>query len=499
MAINVDLVADASKAIREAGKLGDALESAADQLDDVGKNGATIDDKVGDAFRGLAADAKHAGKTIGDDVQHGTKRAGEGLEELKAESAGTAREAAASFGSIEDASDVLQETLANAFAGFGPAGMAAGIAAAVGIGLAITAAQDLATSNTEAKQSAVDMVDAIAEAGGQLASTDVGEKIKSWGREVMEDNWMTFWANEATTKFQETAKDAEAYGVSSKDAIRAAAGTAEDSQKFLDATADSWQVLKQRVEEGTSVNNDGSMSFSEGAQAAQKQLDALSDLRGQAEQNIKTTADATEIYGLEADAMDNSAEATERANDALLARADALDASANTAMSAHAAELDYIDTLEQSNKDIESNGKTVDAHTAAGRANRQTLIDMAGSARTLIQAQIEQGDSTAQVKQRTVEARDAFIAAAIKAGFNADEAKRLATEYGLVPDNVDTYVKAHGVKEAKDAIDDVAKPRDVPVHISPWGAEGVANYIAGMNGQKVYVDVTPRNGYGIKS
>lgn len=499
MAINVDLVADASKAIRESGKLGDALEDVADRLEDVGDSGKSIDDKVQDAFRGVASEAKAAGKSIGDDVKHGTKRAAEGFDELKSESAGTAREAAASFGSIEDAADALQETAANALAGFGPAGAAAGIAVAAGIGLAITAAQQLGEANTAAKQRAVDMVDAIAEVGGNLGDLDLADRIKSWGREVLEDNWMTFWADESSTKFQETAKDAEAYGVSAKDAIRAAAGSAEDSQKFLDETADSWQVLSRRIEEGTTIGTGGTKVLDESAQAALRQRDALSDLRGQAEENIKTTNGAVEIYNLEADAIGDTAEATERANDALLARAEALDAAASGAMSADAAELDYIATLEQSNADIATNGKTVDAHTAAGRANRQTLIDMAGSARTLIDAQIAQGDSTAMVKQRTVEARDAFIAAATKAGFNADEAKRLADQYGLVPDNVDTYVKAHGVQEAKNQIAEITSPKEVPVHISPWGAEGVANYIAGMNGQKVYVDVTPRNGYGIKS
>jgi hypothetical protein len=497
LAINVDLVADASKAIRESGKLGDALDKVTDSLDDIGDQGKTIDDKVQDAFRGMAHQAKAAGKTIGDDVKHGTKRAGEGLEELKSESAGTAREAAASFGSIEDAADALQETAANALAGFGPAGAAAGIAVAAGIGLAITAAQQLAETNNEAKQRAVDMVDAIAEANGNLGDLNLSDKIKSWGREVLEDNWMTFWADESSTKFQETAKDAEAYGVSAKDAIRAAAGSAEDSQKFLDETADAWQVLQRRVDEGTTTNESGAVSLDAGAEAAQRQLAALSDLRGQAESNIKTTQDAVDIYGLEADAMDNSAEATERANQALVDRAAALDAQATGAMSADQAELDYIATLEQSTADIATNGVTVDAHTAAGRANRQTLIEMATSARTLIEAQIAQGDSTSVVTARTNDARTAFINAATSAGFTKDEARKLADQYGLIPGNVDTYVKAHDVQKTKDEIDGLAAPRHVPIHLEPYGAAEVANYITGMNGQKVYVDIAPRGGVGI--
>lgn len=516
MAINVDLVADASAAIRESGKLGDALDDVADQLEDLGDAGKDVDKQVSNAFRDMkddartagrslesdvsgafrsvAADAKAAGKTIGREVKDGTDKAGDGLGELKDEAAGTAREAAASFGSMEDGLDALQEVAANAFAGFGPAGMAAGIAAAAGIGFAITAMQDAAATSTEAKQAAVDMVDAIADAGGNLENVDLAERIKSWGREVLEDNWMTFWADESSTKFQETAKDAEAFGVKAADAIRAASGSAEDSRKFLEETADDWQTLNKRVEEGTRVSADGAISFDEGALAAQRQRDALSDLRGQAEENIKTTENAVEIYGLEADAIGDGAEALERSNDALRDRAAALEESASAAMTFDQAQLDYIETVKQSTEDIASNGRTVDFNTEAGRANRATLLEMAGSARELIAAQIEQGGTTAQVTQTTLSARNSFIQAAEAAGMTKTEAGKLADQYGLIPKNVDTHVKAHNVANTEREINNVARARTVPVHVSPTGGENVANYITNLSGQKVYVDMVPRGG-----
>jgi hypothetical protein len=498
VAINIDLVADVKGVIRGTDKIGDALDEVADDLKDVGKHGETLDDKVSSAFKSMASDAKKAGKDIGHNVKSGTDKAGEGFKDMRDESASTARESAASFGSIEDAADSLQEILANAFAGFGPAGMAAGLVAAAGIGLAITAMQDGAETATAAKQKAVDMVDALAEAGGKLADVDVADKIKTWGREVIEDNWMTFWANEASTKFQEVAKDAETYGVSSKDAIRAAAGSADDSRKFLDATADSWQELARRIDEGTTVSGDNILVMDESATTAKKQQDALSDLRGQAEENIRTTQDAVDIYGLEAGALDGSAEATRRANDALKDRAAALDDSAAAAMGADQAELDYVETMIQSAKDIEANGKTVDINTEAGRANRKTLLEMATASQNLIAAQIAQGDSTATVTKTTQGARDSFINAATAAGYTKDQAKALADQYGLVPKNVDTKVKAHGIPEAEAAINNVARPREVPVHISPQGQQ-VENYINGLNGRRVYIDVAPKNGIGITS
>ena len=496
MAINIDLVADVKGVIKGTDRISDALDDVADDLKDLGKNGDTLESKVSDAFKSMSDDARKAGKDIGREVKDGTDKAGDGLNNMKEESASTAKEAAASFGSIEDGADALQEVLANAFVGFGPAGMAAGLAAAAGIGLAISAAQEAAETNTAVKQKAVDMIDAIADAGGRIADVDFAERIKEQGREVLEDNWMTFWADESSTKFQEVAKDAEAFGVKAKDAIRASFGDAADSRRFLEETADDWQVLTQRIEEGTSVNNDGAMSFDAGASAAQKQRDALSDLRGQAEENIRVTENAIEIYGLESEAVGDTAAAVEAANEALKARADALEDTASAAMGADQAELDYVATLQQSMKDIEANGKTVDMNTEAGRANRQTLLDMATSARTLIDAQIAQGSSTESVTKNTEAARTSFVNAAIAAGYTKDQAKALADQYGLVPKNVDTMVKAHGIPEAEGAINHVARPRTVPVHLSPSGHE-VENYIQGMNGRRVYVDIAPRGGVGI--
>ena len=503
MAINIDLVADVKGVIKGTDRISDALDDVADDLKDLGKDGEKLEDKVSAAFKGMADDARKAGKTIGNEVKDGTDKAGDGLNNMKEESASTAKEAAASFGSIEDGADALQEVLANAFVGFGPAGMAAGLVAAAGIGLAISAAQAAAETNTAVKQKAVDMIDAIAEAGGRIADVDFAERIKEQGREVLEDNWMTFWADESSTKFQEVAKDAEAFGVKAADAIRASFGDAADSRKFLEETADDWQVLSQRVEEGSRVNEDGALSFDAGATAAQKQKDALSDLRGQAEENIRVTENAIDIYNLETEATGENTAATEAATEAAEAAADAirdkataLEESASAAMGADQAELNWIATLQQSAKDIESNGKTIDMNTEAGRANRQTLLDMATSARTLIDAQIAQGSSTASVTKNTEAARESFITAATAAGYTKDQAKALADQYGLVPKNVDTMVKAHGIPEAEGAINHVARPRTVPVHLSPSGHE-VENYITGMNGRKVYVDIAPRGGVGI--
>lgn len=497
-----DLGQDAEDAADKAGDaLGDgfkdgakdadrSLERVEDSLQETGKKADKLEGDVSAAFRAMARDAQASGKKIGDSQRQAYDEAGEGLDDMKSEAAGTAKETAASFdGSFDSILGMAQETAANAFGGFGPAGAAAGLAAAAGIGIAVTAMQDTAEKATEAKQKSVDMIDAIKEAGGDLASMDLSEKIIAWGREVMEDNWITFWADEASTKFQETAKDAKDFGVAARDAIRAASGSQEDSQKFLDETADDWQRLTKVMEAGQDVSEAGLVTWSDEAKAASKQRQALSDLRGQAEENIKTATDAVEIYKLETDALDATKEAAEAAADAVQDKADATRDAANAAMEAQGSEISWIETLGQMTEDIKTNGKAIDNNTAAGRANNQSLIDLAGSANSYISSQVEAGAATDVVTAKSQALRDAFIVQAEAAGYPRAAAEALATSYGLVPGNVDTMVKAHGTEEAKAAIESVPAAKDTTVTVDAVGAGETQETIDGIDGTEVEAKV----------
>ena len=469
-------MAESAKAADKAGeKIGDAfkdgsklagksVEGIQDDLKDTGKSADALGDKAAATFRGLGQDAKAAGDKVGKSTKDGFKDASEGAETFKENANANAKEVAASFdGSAASIADGFQGLAAEMLEGFGPAGLVAGVALAAGIGLATTAMTESAESATALKQKSVDMLDAIEQVGGDLSKLDYADTIKTWGREVMEDNWLTFWANEATTKFQETAKDAKEAGVDATEAVKAAAGSADDSREFLDKTGDAWQKLSERIQEGTSYTAEGIPVQDESAQAAQRQLNALSDLRGQAEDNLKTTADSVEIYGIEKDAVDDGTAAIEAKNKALEDLADKLRDAAGVALDGVGAEIAYNDAMAQGIKDIKGNGKGLDLHTAAGKANQQTLVDMAQASNALRDAQIEQGVATADVKAKTQEARDNFIAAAIAAGMGSTEAGKLATKYGLVPKNVDTYVKAHDVQKTKNELDGLGHPVGVPV------------------------------------
>lgn len=488
---------DALDAAQDLAKGEKAADALGDGMKDAGKDVERFEDKAKGAFKSLGDSARKSGDVVGSAMKQGTKEAEGGLEDFRDEANSTAKETAASFdGSFDSIAGMAQEVAANAFAGFGPAGAVAGLAAAAGIGIAITQMQAGAEAANKMNEAAVDLAGQIVEAGGDIRDVDLGAIVSAWGREVIEDNWITPWANEASTKFQETAKDAQDANRDVAESVRAAAGSADDSRKFLDDTAETWQRLTRRIQEGTTTTMDGLPVQDEAARAAQKERDALSDLRGQAEENIKTKEAAVDIAEIETAATGDNTAAIEANIQALEDKAAAMADAAGVAMDATTAEIQYADTMAQGAKDIAANGKGLELNTATGRANQQTLVDMAKSANELRDAQVAAGGSTADITAKQNQARTAFINAAVAAGMGKTEAGKLATQYGLIPGNVDTYVKAHNVQKTKDEIDGVAEPRTVPIHLTR-GSESISSWIQGLSGRTIPVNMAVRGGRAV--
>jgi hypothetical protein len=531
---SLPFIADVSNFLKGTRNMADALEDVADAVDDLGTSTAKSADKAGDkladgfkdgaktaaksldavddslkdtateakgleskassAFKSIAADAKASANKVGHAQKEGFKEAESGVKEFGDEANSTAKESAASFdGSAESIIGSFQEVAANAFAGFGPAGAIAGLAAAAGIGIAITQMQAGAEEANKFKEASIDLAGQIIDAGGRIEDIDLGGIISAWGREALEDNWITFWTNEASTNFQEAAKDAKTAGVDIGDAIKAASGSAEDSRKFLEATGEAWQELSRRIQEGTSYTNDGIPVLDAAAQAAKDQRDALSDLRGQAENNIKTTGDAVEIAKIETDVTGQGTQAIEDKVKALEDEARAKQDAAGNAMDAVTAEIAYNEAMSQGAKDIAKNGEGLDLNTAKGQANQQTLVDMAKSANDLRDAQVAAGDSTDSITAKQEAARSKFVEAAIAAGMGKTEAEKLATAYGLVPKDVPTYVKAYNVEETKKSLQGLAEPITVPLR-PEYKESYFQGVLAQMSNRSVTVNVVPRSG-----
>ncbi|MFC8038628.1 hypothetical protein ACFUOZ_04675 [Paenarthrobacter sp. NPDC057355] len=476
---------DIQDSLKDTGKAG---EKSLEQLEDSAKDAAKVIDRdLTKALDEVEDKAKASGKRMGDGVKAGTDKAGEGLSNFKEETASTAREAGASFGSIEDGADAMQEILANALGGFGPLGAAAGIGLAVGLGAAFTAMQEGAEKATAMKEAAVELAGKIEEAGGRIENVDIGSIISDWGREVKEDNWLTFWADESSTNFQDVAKKAEKTGVTAKDAIRGMKGTAEDSQGFLDATKDEWERLSGVIKEGTITTDRGGLSFTEAAKDAMEKKKALEELRKGAEDNIATTKDAIQIYDIEKDAIEGTTQSLTDNIAALEERADSVRSSISS-------EIAYLDSVDDVTAKFEENGQTLDRATKAGRENESAVLDQAAAIAQLAQDSLNAGTDTELVTSKFQAQKDALINQVMPAFGGSREAARLYIEQILkTPPTATTKVQLEGVQAAKTELDELGRARTVPLHINPDGT-AVENWYMSQQGRKIFVDFAPRGG-----
>lgn len=223
-------IASETKAFKQGVESGiiEPLEDAQKELVDLGKN------KGPDQLEKGMKDAERATEKLGDETKRtanaieqefrdtyrkvkqssddGIDGAKEGLDDFKQEANQTARETAASFdGSFESIVDMAQETAANAFGGFGPAGAVAGLAAAAGIGLAMAGFEDVQKAQEEATRLASEWADKFVESGQRVATT---------AQQTAEI--LAFVAD--PEQYKAATENAELWGVTVSDAILAMVG-----------------------------------------------------------------------------------------------------------------------------------------------------------------------------------------------------------------------------------------------------------------------------------
>ncbi|PQZ60685.1 MULTISPECIES: hypothetical protein [unclassified Microbacterium] len=186
----------------ESGKAGGQVDSFASKLVDAARKAGKSDDDIKDSLRTMGLSAKQAERAVdglegslesaqkeakqlgdaaddvGDKAQRGMERAEEGVKDFKQEAQQSARETAASFdGSFESIADLAQEVAANAFSGFGPAGTAAGLAVALGLGVAVDQFNKIDEASKDALQSAYDFAYGI---GAAFDAADKVRAVESW-------------------------------------------------------------------------------------------------------------------------------------------------------------------------------------------------------------------------------------------------------------------------------------------------------------------------------
>lgn len=125
---------------------------------------------------------------------------------------------------------------------------------------------------------------------------------------------------------------------------------------------------------------------------------------------------------------------------------DMLDELGGTQMDSEKAFMKVQEAIDRATEAANSNGRSLDMNTEAGRANRSALQGIASDALAAAAAYAANGESADTIKLKTQEARDAFVAVAMQMGLSAAAAETLATQYGLIPRDVSTSVVASGVE-----------------------------------------------------
>ena len=260
-------IASETKAFKQGIESGliEPLEDAVEALDDLGKSKGPdkLEDGLEDAQKAskeLEREVKDTADTIEKEFKKsyaqmkqsaadGTDGAKESLNDFKREANSTAKESAASFdGSAESIVDAFQETAANAFEGFGPAGALAGIAAAAGIGLvsaAFTQAGEDAEKLEEKVETAFDQM--IESQSKYIAQEFTNEAIK----EIIND----------TDRMNEATETANTLGLDRATIIRAMAGdqaalSAVNTIAAASAETLSEKIAKQKDETGRASETD---------------------------------------------------------------------------------------------------------------------------------------------------------------------------------------------------------------------------------------------------
>jgi hypothetical protein len=289
---------DAEKAVeRMADKIGDAtedgvreaeraVEGLGDTLGDSTKEGVRdaeqSTERLEKSFKELADGVKRESKDMGDpmaiSMKKGTADASEGVRDFKQEAKQNAEEVASSFdGSAASIGEGFQSVAATAFAGFGPAGMIAGLAAAAGLGLIFAQIEKNDERTQELREKVAELAGEYIEAGldGRQSMSGIAEAIKD----------MALATEDGTTNLSDLRKMAKEAGVPFQDLAKAMAGDKDAIDQLLETTN------KQIERQGDLITG----SYDDTSMAASRRRDSLEEIRTKLEEVSTTTEEAAQI------------------------------------------------------------------------------------------------------------------------------------------------------------------------------------------------------------
>lgn len=215
----------------------------------------------------------------------------------------------------------------------------------------------------------------------------------------------------------------------------------------------------------------GDLDFlAKAAEDGAAKAEALDEAMGGASGSADTLAGAVDDT---AESMAAAMESTQTFLGALRDLKSFQDGYANSVEAANKAQRDWLETVADANALIEKNGKNWDINTEAGRENREMVDDLGSAWRTNIDAMIAATDANGNMVYSLEEVQafassgyDQFIALATSLGASDEEARTLAANLGLLPENVESSYRLHAA-EAQATLDELlGKFGEIPVEVA---------------------------------
>lgn len=113
----------------------------------------------------------------------------------------------------------------------------------------------------------------------------------------------------------------------------------------------------------------------------------------------------------------------------------------NQVLGVRDAERGLEDAIDKATEAVEENGATLDRNTEEGRNNEAALDDIASAAHQLAEEQLDAGVAGDEMRGSMRRAREQFISTAEQMGLTRGQARKLADQLGLIPDEVETTAK----------------------------------------------------------
>jgi hypothetical protein len=426
------------------------------EIEAIGKSADTSAEKLESSFSAAFDKLRTESKTATDRAKSNIKDTGdkgsESLREFNEEAKQNVAETVSSFdGSASSGVEAIQATFGGLVASLGPAGLIGAAAAGIGIGLGRSLFAKAAEAAEALREQIGDIFDELRENQGVITKTFQSEAIA----DLLKD-----------TKAFETS-----FGVDMPTAVRlfgddldtvlqGLTGSSEQVAAAQDVVNQMWEDSAESG--GVYVDENGNVLLSN---------QELADSLGETGLALKAHQEALDggvtAHSVYADATDELTEATVKATTAVVAKTAAVQADTEAAIAASDAQIGYEQAVDDATEAAQKNGETHDLNTQKGRDNVKALNAQASALVALALEHSNDGTKVKAYNRVIADNRAEFIKVAEKIGFTKGEAKKLATQYGLIPKKVKTDVTDDGTaEETKGRIKGI-KGKTVKVTVRP--------------------------------